>query len=64
MKKLENLSEQIDQCLALAAGDEMIAFLLSMASLEVSRRIETRQANEKTVPFDDLELVRVASLGR
>ncbi|WP_315831014.1 hypothetical protein [Bradyrhizobium prioriisuperbiae] len=52
MKKLEKLSAQIDQCLVLAAGDEMLILLLSMVSLEVSRRIETRPMREKIIQFD------------
>lgn len=47
VKALEKLSAQIDQCLALAAGDEMLTMLLSMASLEASRRIETMSIKRK-----------------
>lgn len=64
MKKLEKLSTQIDQCLVLAAGDEMLTLLLSMASLEVSRRIETKSMPKKIVQFDAAALVRTAGLGR
>lgn len=64
MKKLEKLSAQIDQCLALAAGDEMLTLLLSMASLEVSRRIETVPVQRKIVPCDTVAPMRAAGLGR
>ena len=62
MKKLEKLSAQIDQCLVLAAGDEMLTLLLSMVSLEVSQRIERRPVREKIVPFDPVAVLRTAEL--
>ena len=62
MKKLEKLSAQIDQCLVLAAGDEMLTLLLSMVSLEVSQRIESRSVRDKILPFDPTPLLRTAEL--